>query len=428
MRIVDAFVGTDPGPRREINEDGAAWLPHLHALAVVDGMGGPGVGDRAAASALALLAEREAALGRYAEGVDEDTSAVARLALASAMERLLVDIHRRIKSDGLRVGQLGMGAAMTLALVSGGRLFLAHAGNVRAYLYRGGRLKQLTEDHTVAAAKFRHGRLSRAEARISAERFALFQALGQGAQVEVDTAEAALADDDLVLLCSDGVHGVLDDGELAGCVGHGTAEQIGRRIMEAAARAGGSDNLSVAVMRLQGDRSIAEIEMVAQILEEVFLFRVLEESERRMVAPYLDERRLRAGEVLFRQGDPADAFYVLLQGGVRITVGDTPLLDVGPGGHFGELCLAREASRSATVTALRDSRLLSLRADHFREVVNSRQRIGASLALAMVDYLGDRLRDLTQRVNRVETVVRTGPPNGLDLDVAVLLAARGELD
>ena len=84
---------------------------------------------------------------------------------------------------------------------------------------------------------------------------------------------------------------------------------------------------------------------------------------------------------------------------------------------------------TATVTAIEDTWLYALSGDRFREIVARRQRVGANLALSMVDYLGGRLRDLTTRVNSVERLVRGGKiPAGLDLETAVMLAARGELD
>lgn len=428
MHIAEAAARSTAGPHRALNEDAVLWLPEVSLLAVVDGMGGPNAGDKAAELAVALTYGRRDAVARRIVALGDASRSEVRLGMGQALERLFVDVHRRIRTDGTRLGAVNMGAAMGVVVVAADRAFLAHIGNTRSYLYRNGTLRQLTEDHTVAWRRFRHGEIGRTDAAASPERFHLTQALGRGIHLDVDTAEVQLADGDLVLVCSDGIHGVLDEPSIARWLARATCAQSVDKLIDAAIAAGSRDNLSVALARIEGDQRVEEIERTSKILEDLFLFAPLEDPERRMVVPYLDERRVSAGEVLFSEGDAADALYVVIDGRVRITTGDTTLVDIGPGGHFGELCLAREAVRSATVTALEDTRLFALQASRYREVVAHRPRVGSTLSIAMVDWLGGRLRDLTHRINTVERIARHGAPPGLDLATAVQLAARGELD
>lgn len=428
MRIEDAAILTDPGPR-PVNEDGVLRIPELGLFAVADGMGGGGSGDRAVEVAFKLTRDRETVLRRHIVAVKEDDTSHRRLAMAAAIEDLLNTIHRRVKMDASRNQRPGTGVAMTIAIIAGERAYLGHVGNCRAYLFRDGRVRQLTEDHTVAHYKFRHGKLSAAEANSSPERNQLYQVLGQGSQIDIDTAEVPLADGDTLLLCSDGVHSVLDEGGIQKNLGHATADAGARALVEAARRAGTKDNIALCLTRVAGGDAPARVERTARILESVFLFSVLSEASRRMIAPYLEEHRIKGGTVLFKEGDDADRFYMLIEGSARVSKGDTPLVDVGPGGNFGELCLARAHTRSAAVTILEDSFLYSLSRDAFREIVTTRHAVGAMISFAMLDYIGDRLRDLTNRVNTVEQVARGHlRPPGLDLELAVLAAARGDLE
>lgn len=320
-----------------------------------------------------------------------------------------------------------MGTTLGIAVVCGGQAHLAHVGAVRAYLLRDGRVRLLTEDHTIGMARVRQGSLTPEEYRRSDLRRQLYQALGTGGDVDPDVLTVELADRDWLVLATDGVHAALDDATLAECL-RGTAAEAARSLVVAARAAGSTDDASAVVLRIAADVKSERVEAVAKVLAGTQLFLALADGERLLVAPYLDHRKLAPGEVLFAEGEAGDAFYVVVDGRVRITRGGTPLTEVGPGGSFGELCLARPAERSGTVSALAETLVLGLTRDRFHEVVARRPAIGTKLLLAALDLLGDRLRDLTERLTKVErlAVGEEKPPIEVALRTAIVLAARGE--
>lgn len=415
----EAAIGT-------VGEDAVLWLDDPPIAAVADGMGGPGTGNVASAIAMMGLRKRASVLGKLAKATEGDRSSGARLALGRTLERLMDDVHGEIAEAARVKERTGMGTTFLAAVIAGGQAHLAQVGANRAYLFRDGRLRLLTEDHTLAMARVRAGGLSPADYRASPLRHKLYQALGTGGDVDVDVLSVELADRDWLVLVSDGVHAVLDDAVMAECL-RGTAEEAAQSLLVAARANGSADDASAVVLRIASEGRPDRVDAIAQVLAGTMLFRQLTDAERLVVAPYLDHRRLAPGDALFEEGEPGDAFYVVVDGRVRITRGGTPLTEVGPGGSFGELCLARPVPRSGTVVALEDTLVLGLTRERFHEVVGRKPALGGKLLLDAMDALGDRLRDLTERLAKVERLaVGEDKPADLSLRTAIILAARGE--
>ena len=427
MHPQDVSMLSHAGPR-PVNEDAIIQLEGIDVFAVADGMGGKGAGDVASRIALEILQHNEVTLIEAVARVAEDGSSQSRLAVGATLESILADIHREVAREAARLGRTEMATTLVLAMIADERAYIAHVGDSRAFLYRDGRLRVLTEDHSLAMLRYRQGRLTEEEYRSSPLRRQLYQLLGVGNEVDVDTAEVALAEDDVLLLCSDGLHGALTDNAMAACIAGATMEDMSFKLVTQATRAGTDDNVSVIGVRIgQASRSCQLADELSRILAEVFLFESLSAAERLMVAPYLDQRLLEKGERLFAEGDSGDAFYVVLSGSVKITKGRTHLIDIGPGGQFGELCLARPVARSATVTARETTLVVGLSRDRFQEIVRRRPAMGTKISMAALDHVGDRLRELSDRIQMVEHVANGAVPEGMGPREAVLAAAKGKL-
>jgi PPM family protein phosphatase len=439
MRIVDAgaLSRAAPGSGEDHNDavlltgtpaagssSGAPPSGGATVVAAIDGLGGPGRGDRATKLVLAGIERKTPLIDKLARATERDRTSGARLALIKSIERVLGEVHAEIAA--LQDSQLG--ATLALAVFTAGYAHVAHVGAVRAYLLRDGRLRALTEDHTLGMARVRSGSMSPEEYQSSPLRRRLYQALGTGADIDVDVASVVLADRDVLLLCTDGVHGALDDDTLRDCLSLKTAEQAANALCDAARAAGSEDAASAVVVRIASEAAPEEIDALARTLASTSLFRDLSESERLLVAPYLDRIDLDNGDQLFAEGDPGDAFYVIVDGHVRVTRGGTPLTEIGPGGGFGELCLAGpRIARSASVTAVGPTVVLGLTRDRFHEVVARRPAIGTRLLSRSLDLIGERLRDLTERLSTVEALaVGEIRPGDLALRTAMVLAARGD--
>ena len=148
--------------------------------------------------------------------------------------------------------QRGMGATLTAAWFDNGRLSIAHVGDSRAYLLRGGTLQQLTNDHSLVAEQVRRGIITPQEAEASEMQSVLLRALGAHSQVEVDVDEVGIFPRDVLLLCSDGLTRMVTEPEIAGSLQAETdPASAARKLIELANERGGIDNVTVIVARFQ---------------------------------------------------------------------------------------------------------------------------------------------------------------------------------
>jgi protein phosphatase len=219
---------------------------HGHLFLVADGMGGHEAGEVASAlSVTTVEAFVLHLLHRFSnlEAADEQgVLADLRQAVQRADARLFEEV-------ALHPEFAGMGTTLTLALASGRRLFVLHAGDSRCYLFRGGQLRQLTEDHTFVAELARRGVISPEDARRHRLRHVVTNVLGGGeAGVQVEVQKVELEPGDAVLLCSDGLTEMLDDARIAAVLTEGAGPQAAcERLVAEANEAGGRDNVTAVI-------------------------------------------------------------------------------------------------------------------------------------------------------------------------------------
>ena len=233
QRTAGAAGLTDPGLTRNGNEDGLLLEPPLYAVA--DGMGGHRAGEIASRVALAALlnsAPREA-----------DPKALAR-AVRSANRAV-------IESAAKSKGRTGMGTTLTAAMVDGTHVIVAHVGDSRAYLLHDGRLTQITEDHSMVADLVRQGTITEEDARFHPQRSVITRALGSDPDMIADVFDVNAAPGDRLLLSSDGLTGMLPDDFIADLLDtQRSPDEAAAKLVEAANRAGGYDNITVVIVDL----------------------------------------------------------------------------------------------------------------------------------------------------------------------------------
>ncbi len=250
MRI-EIGARTDVGRVRNNNEDSYRLVPALNLFVVSDGMGGEAHGEVASAMAVETVAMHclEAANNPSAPFFGES-----RPDLSEKTNRLASAVHlanRKIYESALsNPAQRGMGATILAAWLDGQRLSLAHVGDSRAYLLRGGALEQLTSDHSLVAEQVRRGLLTPQQADASEMQSVLIRALGTQEEVEVDADEHLLLDGDVLLLCSDGLTRMVTDPEVASTLlTHPDAQAAAERLVALSNEYGGEDNVTVVVLR-----------------------------------------------------------------------------------------------------------------------------------------------------------------------------------
>lgn len=236
------FAGvTDIGRLRETNEDSCCVVPLggvAMLLAVADGMGGHQGGEVASRLAVQRLKETlSAPSGRpWREGL-----------LVGALAA-----HDRIRDQAEADARLlGMGTTLTAAVIDAPWLAWAHIGDSRAYIWRGGSLRQLTEDHSLVHELVREGRLAESEAMRHPQRNVLTRALGTAELPEVDSGELELKSGDWILLTTDGLTAVVAIEELAAELRQDARpNDVARRLVDLANERGGADNITVVIARV----------------------------------------------------------------------------------------------------------------------------------------------------------------------------------
>jgi protein phosphatase len=248
---------TDCGRVRDHNEDYLGCvLPevpggeHTHGwlFALADGVGGHEKGEVASRTAVeTLLAEFRRA------GRDQP--------LRSLLPKLVQTANVKVFEAGLAAKPRGAAMATTLVACAlrFDRAVVTHVGDSRCYAIRGGRATPLTRDHTMVSEQARLGLITDREAAESETRHVLTRSLGNGMFVGADTSEHIVLSGDVLLLCSDGLHGAISAEEIAKIVtGNSDLNVAARQLIDAANQRGGGDNVSVQLIRV---RSVERIGM-----------------------------------------------------------------------------------------------------------------------------------------------------------------------
>jgi PPM family protein phosphatase len=235
LRVAEQYVGTDTGRQRRANEDSV--LARSPLFVVADGMGGAQAGE--VASRLAIES--------FQHGLEDATDAEG--VLAEYARAANISIHERSQADAAHAG---MGTTLTAVYVGAEEVAIAHVGDSRAYCLRGGELLRLTDDHSLVDELIRQGKLTPEEAVAHPQRSVITRALGPEPEVEIDTRSYRAREGDVYLLCSDGLTTMVPDGALVEILlGHPQLRDAGEALIAAANEAGGRDNITVVLLRVE---------------------------------------------------------------------------------------------------------------------------------------------------------------------------------
>ncbi len=235
LRAADSFWKTDTGRQRRDNEDNAFVRAPLFVVA--DGMGGAQAGE--VASALAVE--------EFQQELPEEGSVEERLS------NRIREANRRIYERSRREHEhAGMGTTLTAVYVDDDGLAVAHVGDSRAYIFRDGTLTRLTQDHSLVEELVRQGKLTEEQAAEHPQRSIITRALGIELDVEVDTWSYPARAGDVVLLCSDGLTSMIGEDRITDILSsEPNLDRAGDRLIAAANEAGGRDNITVVLFRLE---------------------------------------------------------------------------------------------------------------------------------------------------------------------------------
>lgn len=219
-----------------------------YGMVVADGMGGMAAGEVASRLAIQTLVSLVLDVPDWILRPEAEFS---EEILRRAAERYRQVSAALTEEAAANPRLYGMGTTMTMACSLGANLFLAHVGDSRVYVYRNGKLRQLTRDHTMAQAMADRGLITQEAVATSRLRHMLTQALGGKSQaLEPEVRHLRLADGDCLLLCTDGLTDMVEEPTIGAEIARGdAAEPTCRRLVELALKNGGKDNVTVVVAR-----------------------------------------------------------------------------------------------------------------------------------------------------------------------------------
>ena len=259
---------THIGRVREMNQDSfaifrrAQLLDELDALIIVaDGMGGGKGGDVASRIVAETLPDVTIEVLADGDGREPDAERI----LKSGIQRA----NNLVRSRSVEKRELeGMGTTCTAAILNRGKITVGHAGDSRIYLLREGQLRQVTDDHSLVWQEVLAGKMTRDEAQKSKFRNQVTKSVGLAQEVEPDAFTFALEEGDTLLFCSDGLTTEVSDGDIAQVLAASPDPQSAcDRLTDSALEAGGSDNITVIVVRYGAFRPIANAVSVSPVPE-----------------------------------------------------------------------------------------------------------------------------------------------------------------
>jgi serine/threonine protein phosphatase PrpC len=407
-------AATDVGRQRNHNEDNFLIDKKLRLFIVADGMGGHAAGE--VASSLAVheirdtIANNKDLIDRYRVETPAVQPYEVLQVLESAIQAACSAVFAKAQAEP---DKRGMGTTATVLLVAGAgehlRGFIAHVGDSRVYLARQNQCHVLTEDHSLMNELVRRGKLNREQIESSPYKQyknAVTRAVGVNRSVEVDTFDFDILPGDRYLMCSDGMYAYVDEAELPKQLADGEVKEVPKKLVEIANDGGGHDNITAVVVRVGASASAeiakrgTELTQRLEILHSLQMFKYLSYKELVRVSAVAETVEHDAGKQIFAAGDPAEAMYVVLEGTVALTKGETKVAELGTGQHFGELALIDRGARSATATAATKTRMVAIPRKEFFELIKREPTTAVKLLWSFVQVLGGRLRKTNEELDR----------------------------
>lgn len=247
---------TDPGMVRSNNEDAVFVNPALGLAILADGMGGGNAGEVASGMATTLLgSDLKQALAGDSPGAAARTTTGESRAFGMLRERIAAANDSIFRAAEHQPQYSGMGTTLVVALFYDNRVAVAHIGDSRLYRLRAGSLAQLTRDHSFLQLQIDAGMMTAEEARHSKHKNLVTRALGIEPEVEPEIHEHRIQPGDLYILCSDGLHDMVDEAAMVLTLRSPGVELVSRarQLVQMANDNGGRDNVSVILVDVVGD-------------------------------------------------------------------------------------------------------------------------------------------------------------------------------
>ncbi len=391
---------SDPGAKREVNEDFQVCDPQLGLFVVCDGVSGQMAGKNASRTCAETIrrhiAEHRTTLERYWK----DKTLVARGQVTALLHRAIEAANREVLRLGAQDATLrGMATTAAVVLVAHDHAILANVGDSRIYLIRAGKIHQLTEDHTVAAEMKRQGIWNEKEAGKSPYSSTLTRAIGMQEYVPVDILQLELMTGDRLILCSDGLTAYVKAPELLELGQKMEVEKLPAEFVRIAKERGGHDNITVISVMIETDMPRTEaLDALkkGEVLGKVPLFRYLTYPELLKVLSLVKVREFQPGDRVIEEGSMGDELFVVASGTIEILKNDQAVATRGKGEFLGEIGFFNNIPRTATVRATQPATVLAFSRKDLISMLRKEPAISVKFLWAMSQELSYRINQTTR--------------------------------
>ncbi|MCB9779091.1 MAG: Stp1/IreP family PP2C-type Ser/Thr phosphatase [Alphaproteobacteria bacterium] len=385
---------TDTGRRRKSNEDAMLADVGHGVFVVADGVGGRAAGEVASKITIETFEEFCLALSEVVQAFADRPEWSTRNAVLEMLDSVCQTASRRVYDEAEANGRRGMTTTLVCAIVGGGSAFLAHVGDSRGYLVRDGLIRQLTEDHSMVNELVRTGQMNRDQALRSRYRNVITRAIGLYPTVQADLMSLEVLPGDRILLSSDGLSDMVDQGRIEAITAENDIETAGRHLIAEALEKGGHDNVTVVMVEPEASPQTEAARARARIMETLFLFEGMPFHVRLRVSRICEELFFVPGQVLVKEGEEGDSMFVIVQGDVSVKRDGVELARLSAGEHFGELALIEPAMpRTASVEGAGFGSAIVVRRSLLKDFAQREPEVGGQLLWRLLATLGERLRN-----------------------------------
>ena len=242
--MVEVGFKSDKGLKRRNNEDAFFVIPDSDIYMVADGVGGHRAGEIASRTTISKIVEHIR------------NSPLKRNLPEAEIKRYFLNCIEKVNRSIFDLSQIqpetsGMATTVTIAFIEGARAYIISLGDSRAYCFRRGSLTQITEDHTYVNSLVKQGAITKEEARFHENKNVITKAIGGEASATPDFFRVDLAPSDVVVLCTDGLHGEIGDENICKIIGEGgSMSETCQALVNKAKQCGGRDNITVVCIKV----------------------------------------------------------------------------------------------------------------------------------------------------------------------------------
>lgn len=404
-----AWCRTSVGRVRKENEDAYIADPDQGIFVVCDGMGGHNAGEIASRTAVEAVTNELRQVMHVVRELDAKNSTADRQHVCELLDAAVQHACKQVFDIASGNPEYrGMGTTMSVLVIAGAMGYVAHVGDSRIYMIRGGRIYQLTEDHTVVTEQMKRGLLSPEEAKEAPYKSVLTRAVGIQEYVQVDTLPFEILPADYFLLCSDGLSNYIKPEEMLQSLESAGANEVPTHLVERANERGGRDNITCVLVDVVGEDLSEQAKAhkaTVDALKAVPLFQHLSYEEILKVLRVTFLRRVMPGDAIIQEGTPGDEMYIIREGKVRVMKGAVELAQLKTYDHLGEMSFVDANPRSASVIAIEPTDLITIRKDDFYYLLATDPGLGMKLLWAFIQVLSLRLRAANNELTQVKALV-----------------------